>query len=161
MGPIPAHIFWPGLVIALLTMSVTVSVGTLMAATSDGGAQPVADYYAKGNAFDETRAKRRAAEATGWQWQATPAGDAVRFEVRHADGQPVADLSAQAELRRPELAEPVARGALEQVEPGVYTLAGSPDRAGLWDLVVTVDADRTLLFEWRQEFVVATDAERR
>lgn len=44
MGPIPAKIFWPGLCIALLLMSIGVGVTTIVYSQSDGGAQVVDDY---------------------------------------------------------------------------------------------------------------------
>ena len=61
---IPPHILYPGLVIGILTMSVTAHVYLIVMAASDGGAQVVPDYYEKAQSWDAEQA-RVAAERDG------------------------------------------------------------------------------------------------
>ena len=46
---IPPHVGWPLLVVALLLMSITAAVVTVIAANSDGGAQVI-----EGSPYDDT-----------------------------------------------------------------------------------------------------------
>ena len=71
MRRIPPQIFWPGLVIGILLMSVTAHVVLIVKASSDGGAQAVPDYYEKAANWDATQA-REAAIRDG-RLQAAPA----------------------------------------------------------------------------------------
>lgn len=59
---IPPHIFYPGMVVGILLMSVVAHVVLLVMASSDGGPQVVPDYYEKAANWDEYQA-REAAEA--------------------------------------------------------------------------------------------------
>jgi hypothetical protein len=141
MFGIPDKYFWPGLVIALLISSVAWSVGLMLYAGSDGGAQVVDDYYDRAVRFDEIRATEDAAARAGWrvqlQWPAE-AGESLTLRIVDADGDPVGGLQGSVELRRPELSGALGRAELVPVahQAGRYRVDLSPDRAGLWDVVV-------------------------
>lgn len=57
---IPPHILYPGLVIAILLMSVTANVVLVIKASSDGGARAVPDYYDKASRWDAEQAREAA-----------------------------------------------------------------------------------------------------
>lgn len=138
---IPDRFFWPGLVVALLISSVGWSVGLMLYASSDGGAQVVENYYDRAVRFDEIRATEQAASQAGWrvqlQWPAA-AGESLGLRIIDADGDPVGGLQGSVELRRPELSGAQGRAQLVPVadQAGRYRVDLSPDRDGLWDVVV-------------------------
>lgn len=59
MGPIPARIFWPGLCIALLLLSVGSGVAAVVASNSDGGAQVLDEQDPERRAVEEPKESRR------------------------------------------------------------------------------------------------------
>lgn len=64
MPRIPPHVLYPGLVVAILGMSVTANIILIVLASTDGGAQVVPDYYEKAQSWDAEQA-RAAAERDG------------------------------------------------------------------------------------------------
>lgn len=57
---IPPQILYPGMVIAILLMSVAAHVVLITKASSDGGAQVVPDYYEKSINWDSEQARAAA-----------------------------------------------------------------------------------------------------
>lgn len=57
---IPPQILYPGMVIAILSMSVIAHVILIVNASSDGGAQVVPDYYEKAVNWDAEQARAAA-----------------------------------------------------------------------------------------------------
>jgi hypothetical protein len=157
---IPPQYFWPGMVIALLSMTVVFNVVIYNVANAGDGAQPVEDYYGKAMSYDETKDRERAAQNLGFDWQvglvdAGELGRRVEVVVRDAQSQPVERLKARVELRRPSLARPVAVGDLAAVsgEAGTYMLTTPVQREGLWDVVIDgtyndIALRKTVRVEW-------------
>lgn len=136
---IPPNIFWPGLIIALLSLSIIGSFTGLYFAQSDGGPQIVPDYYEKSVEYDETYDARRKALELGWQVDAELQDDRGRMTVGDDEGQPVDGLEGTLTYHRPDLAEPIATVELEATgEPGQYHFDDITDRPGYWDLVVEI-----------------------
>jgi nitrogen fixation protein FixH len=140
---VPPQYFWPGLVITLLSLTVVFNVVIYNVANSGNGAQPVDDYYGKAVDYDEAKARERAADNLGLDFQvgfvdAGAQGRQVEVIVRDGQSQPIERLEASVELRRPSLSKPVVVGELVPVsgETGVYRLASAVQRPGLWDVVV-------------------------
>lgn len=159
MPRIPAKYFYPGLVIALLLMSVGFVTTTVIAAHSDGGPQVVEDYYQKSVDYEQTQELRSAADNTGWRVEFTNfakagGGQPLVIEVTDKKGQPVSGLEGSLELRRPELAAAVGTSELTPVDgrPGHYEAGVAPGRTGLWDIQMKVKRGQArYLFEMREE----------
>lgn len=140
---IPPRLFWPGLVVSLLIMSITAVALTIVAATSDGGVQVVENYYEQAAAWDSTQARQAASDALGWQatLRVEPAGAeglrAVVVSVRDAEGRPVEGLAGTLTARRPHRSAAVATAPLvEAATPGVYRQALPLAAPGLWDFEI-------------------------
>lgn len=73
---IPPQYLYPGIVIAILLMSVAAHVVLLIKASGDGGAQVVPDYYQKAVNWDAEQA-RAAAERDGRPVAAAPANPTI------------------------------------------------------------------------------------
>lgn len=133
---IPAHIFWPGLIIALLLSSVGWSATILMAAQSDGGPQVIPDYYQRSVDFEQEIQARRTWQNLGWTVDVEHSESMSELVVVDADGEPVADLEGSLVFRRPSLALPIGASNLieSQDEPGRYRFDDLADAIGLWDL---------------------------
>lgn len=58
---IPPQFLYPGMVVAILAMSVFFHVYLIAKASSDGGAQAVPNYYEKASAWDADQAHEAAA----------------------------------------------------------------------------------------------------
>jgi len=142
-GGIPPHILWPGIVVAILLMSVLANVVLVVAATRDGGAQVEADYYQRALHWDEDRADREASDALGWrtdlvvQAPQTPGGPTVLVTIADAHGQPVDGLAGAMMVRHTTQAEWKSLELTPIVgSHGQYTAAATFDRPGLWDFTV-------------------------
>ncbi len=142
---IPQRILWPGLVIAILGMSVTVQMYLVYRATSDNGPQILDDYYTKAAHYDDTIAERQASSQLGWSAEVTlldaESNDTRDVQVLVMDlaGQPVSGLQGTIALRSPSLAEPLGEAKVRELGPGLYraTIHGEKlDRSGLFDTSV-------------------------
>lgn len=152
---LPPHIAWPLFIVALLGMSITATVITVVLARSDGGAQIIDDYYQKAINWDEEVARQAASDALGWETQllvaAAPSGapsQPVEITIHDRDGRPVEHLEGTVRALRPQRSEAVAEGPLTAVpeQPGVYRNAFPIHQAGLWDFEIVADRD-TLHFQ--------------
>ncbi len=146
---LPPHIAWPLFVVTLLVMGVSVAVGTLVLANSDGGAQVVEDYYRKALDWDAHAAEVAATAALGWRVDLVVApgeGDdepVLEIAFRDPDGRPVTGLSGTVRAFRPQWTAPVAVAPLAEADdaPGVYRLPLPLTRSGLWDFEITATRD--------------------
>ncbi len=148
---VPPHIFWPGLVVAILGMSVTANIWLLYNAQSDGGAQIIDDYYDKATAWDEKVELDEVSARKGWTVATTVGGleegqRRVTFAVRDRAGQPVQGLAAKATVKNPVKIDDVTERELAENAPGVYMALMPFSRAGLWDIHFTVGSGETVFF---------------
>ncbi len=138
---IPEHIFWPGMVFAILGMSVIANMVLLYKASNDGGAQIIENYYDKAAHWDETKAKASESSSLGWatQIEVTGSGSHRVVVVRIADPNgPVTSLKPTVTLRDPTLIDPVA--SAEMVLTGDTYVATIPfPRNGLWDVQIQAE----------------------
>lgn len=153
MAKVPAHILYPGIVLALLGLSITTCFRLVMASQSDAGPQVVSDYYQRSLGWDAIAAKRTASAALGWTITLRLEGDEEgQIIITDSAQTPVSGLDASIALRRPQLAEAISTTALVPVQdaPGVYRFAHPTVTAGLWDVVLEGDYnDQAVLFESR------------
>ena len=132
---IPPNYFWPGFVIALLCLSITMSFGGLYFATSDGGPQVVPDYYEKSVNYDDEYQARQQALELGWEIDVSLNGSYGELAVVDAEGEPVDGAEGTLTFRRPDLAESLGDVELaESDDDGVYRFDDATDRPGWWDL---------------------------
>lgn len=68
---IPPQILYPGMVIAILAMSVLAHIYLVIEAASDGGAQVVPNYYEKAIHWDAKQARAAALRDGRASWPAT------------------------------------------------------------------------------------------
>lgn len=134
---IPPNIFWPGLIIALLSLSIVASFAGLYFAQSDGGPQIVPDHYEKSVNYEEEYRARRAAIELGWQVDVRLEDDGGTLQVVDEDDTPVEQLEGHVTFHRPDIAEPIDIVELADTgEPGRYHFEDVTDRPGYWDLAV-------------------------
>jgi len=126
-------------------MSVITSVGTLIIAQSDGGAQVVDQYYQKASEWDQHAGQEAEDDALGWSVQVAPLASPSSTEAREVEftftdssGAPVRELSGTLRAFRPQWVKPVAEAALSEMDetPGAYRLALPDAGAGLWDFEI-------------------------
>lgn len=135
---IPPRILYPGLIIGLLSLSITMSFAGLYFAQSDGGPQVVPDHYEKSVEYDETYRARADAIELGWDVRVDLEGTRGALTVVDDAGDPVTDAQGTLTFYRPEKAEPVAAVPLAERpdEPGVYRFEDATNRPGHWNLDV-------------------------
>jgi nitrogen fixation protein FixH len=146
MPQIPAHIFWPGLIITFLLFSVGSSTAILLAAHSDEGPQVIPDYYARSVNFDQEQEGRYEARDLGWTLDITldaPNAGRGELHILDQDGDAVENLEGTIGFGRPSLAEETERARLtpDDERPGIYLFPNLADTSGLWDLGVELDKD--------------------
>jgi len=140
---IPSSIFWPGLVVALLTMSVSIGAVTIYLATSDPSFAVEKDYYRKALAWDETAAARRASDALGWTAvvevarDPLPSGErTIRVLLFDDQREPITDATVTVEAFAHARSRDRARPELTASPDGSYTGRFRPGLAGLWQFRV-------------------------
>jgi nitrogen fixation protein FixH len=155
---IPPHIFWPGMVVGLLCVSLTAAAITVVAAVSDPSFAVEEDYYEKALRWDEHVAQQARNAALGWSVEIAPgqrdaAGrTSLRVSLRDRAGAPIEGATITATCFHH-----AHRADAEQLElvpsgPGEYGAPARLDRPGKWgvSLVVlsggeTFTSDQTLV----------------
>ena len=141
MPQIPAHIFWPGFIISLLSVAILASFSILFFASSDGGPQVIPDYYAKSVDFEEVYQARQRSLELGWELDLDASGTDGQLVVRSAKGDAIRGAQGKIVFFRPSLAEPL--GAAELIEddavPGLYHFENMADTGGSWDFDIQLN----------------------
>jgi len=139
---IPPHIFWPGMVFAILGGSVLANVYLLTQASSDGGAQIIDNYYEKAADWDATKAQISRTNALGWTVSAevlpAAAGKTIQVSILGADKKALVGLQPTVTLQNPIKIDDVSTSEMGESEPGVYRTSVAFSRSGLWDLIIHV-----------------------
>jgi nitrogen fixation protein FixH len=149
---IPPHIFWPGMVVGILLLSVGANVVLVVKARSDGGAQIIEDYYSKAAHYDEGQAKAAKSKALHWTHEVTvapseqPNVGTVRVVLRDTAG-PLEDLGVQLTLRDPAKIAVVASAQATHEGGGVYVIPVPLQRHGLWDVDILATQGSTTFEE--------------
>ena len=144
---IPAHIVWPGFVLALLGMSVTMVTITVVAAVGDPSFAVESDYHDKAMRWDDHVAQQARNSELGWQVavaiSSMPGDGEPALIVRLTDraGAPIVGAAVEGACFHYAVADRVQTlGFVATDEPGAYAAPAILHRAGLWDLRLTVDA---------------------
>ncbi len=134
-------VFWVGLIVSLLSMSVVIQVTAIILASGEPSFSVEDDYEGKAARWDEFAEQRELNSALGWKVRIEPveaAGHrpAELYDVRFTDsgGEPVGGLAVEV------VAFHNARAARKQtfeafeIEPGRYRASIDVHRDGLWEL---------------------------
>jgi nitrogen fixation protein FixH len=143
---IPDHIRYPGMVVAILGLSVVSQIFLFRAAFSNGGPQIEHDYYTRAVSFDEAQNMRDRRDALGWRVSATPNHDGLVVRVQGRDGAPIALLRGDITAQRADRAEVQPAIPLEAIpgHPGAYHV-GLNTSGKVWDLRVALTHERLLV----------------
>jgi len=148
MPGIPAHVVWPGIVIGLLGMSVTLVTVTVVAAVSDPSFVVESDYHDKAMRWDDHVAQQASNAELGWvvsiDLATMPGSEEPALLVRLVDrrGVPIAGATLAGECFHHAAANDV-RGLVfsPRGESGGYVAPVRFNRGGIWDLQLRVDAE--------------------
>jgi len=127
---------WPGAVIGLILLGMTMTFGILYASRVDGGPEVIPDYYDRAVVWDDMAAERAASEALGWTASIErPDEGQLRLTVRNADGEPISGVHGTVTLMRPH------RAAAVEVIPfrvdasnSAVDIPVTAHGSGLWDV---------------------------
>ncbi len=142
-----SRVFWPfpGIVFALLGLSLTMATVTTVLATNDPSFGLEEDYFAKAVAWDETAAQLERNKQLGWQAEAILSGELDgrgerSVTVLLTDAQGAALASAQVEVFAFHHARRKQTLGFELVEvsPGRYAGGAPMARQGQWTLRLSV-----------------------
>lgn len=160
-GRIPAHWFWPGMVIGLMSISVIAMTTTMVLAVSDPSFAVVEDYEAKAGAWDETAAARRASAELGWTTEISFGESADVYgardlvvEIAQSDGAAVVGASAQAVAFHPARSRDRQVVDLKEQSPGVYVGSFTPRREGVWEFELSAVRGEERYVEHRQQWLL-------
>ena len=97
IGRIPPHIFWPGLIISLLSLSFAFNIVLVVKATNEDRAQILPDYYERAVDWDAQQEQELAAQRLGLgvslHLERLDDGRArVHYTVKHANSSPILEL---------------------------------------------------------------------
>ena len=135
---------WPTIVIVALASNVALGVTLSRLASRGANLTVEPDYYRKAVQWDSTLAQERRSAALGWQ--VTPSLGALRdarggelaLTLRDATGAPVTDAGVRVEARQVAHADEVLVAVLASDGPGVYRARLPMQRAGLWEVRLSV-----------------------
>ncbi len=138
---IAAKHFWPGFIIAQLSIAIIASFTILYFAQSDGGPQVIPDYYERSANYDDIYQARQASIELGWQVDVRLGGEYGELILRDRSGEPVDGASGSLAFYRPSLAEPVAISDVHPKSgtPGHYIFEDAAELRGLWDLDINLE----------------------
>jgi len=144
---IPPEIFWPGMVVAILGLSIAANVVLVVKATGDNGAQIIDNYYSKGAHWDDEVARVKKSADLGWKVTArlVESGESTGALTLtfYKDAEALTDLDVDIVLKDPTRNAPVTLAKAEHQGQGVYTAATDLPRLGLWDIEVVATSGET------------------
>ena len=157
---IPAHVFWPGLVIVVLGLSLASGALTIVAATGDPSFAIEPDYYDKALAWDEHARRLRDSEALGWTARLGVGADADALDRRtltlsltDASGELIRDASVTVVAYHQARSGERLSLTLEPGETGAYTAPLAVGRTGLWEFRVEAKRDAAAFLDTQQIWV--------
>ncbi|HRQ73547.1 MAG TPA: FixH family protein [Phycisphaerales bacterium] len=141
VGGIPARLFWPGMVVALISISLCFAGVTAFIALTDPSFAVEPDYYEKALRWDESREQSARNDELDWRVRIEVAGttDALgRREVRltalDADGRPLEEAAASVEMFHHARSSQRLTATLTESTPGVFVGPLPIAREGLWEV---------------------------
>jgi nitrogen fixation protein FixH len=154
---LPPHILWPGIVVVLLCLSITMGAITVVAALRDPSFAVESDYYDKGLLWDEHTAQLDHNKALGWR-ASFEIGESdtlnlrpLLVELHDREGAPIEGAIVNVSCFHHAAANTVETlTLLAGPLPGQYVAPARITREGIWSfsLVVTASGE---LFTDRQK----------
>lgn len=157
---IPPHIFWPGMVVALLCMSLTAATITVIVAVSDPSFAVEEDYYGRALRWDEQVAQRSRNAELGWSAEIAvggggPGGPELRVTLLDRAGEPIEGAAVTATYFHHAFRGEAETIGLAGVGAGGYAAPAAMGRSGKWSVSLAVTArgetftaDETLTLVW-------------
>ncbi|MBL8999414.1 MAG: FixH family protein, partial [Gemmatimonadetes bacterium] len=143
-------LFWPALILLLLAGNACIVAATIYLATSDGSFGVEPDYYRKAVEWDQSARLRRQGERLGWTVESSlappsRAGEPGRLEVRllgpqreAAERASLDGAAVEFEVFAHARSADRQRGTLTDLGGGKYAGAVRIDRAGVWEVRLTI-----------------------
>ncbi|MBK7406316.1 MAG: FixH family protein [Phycisphaerales bacterium] len=142
---IPPHVFWPGMVFALIGLSLTMVTITVVAAVRDPSFAVEKDYYEKGLHWDQHLAEQQQMDLLGWTVRpALGAADAegrrvISLRLSGPHGDPIEGATVKLSYFHNATASEVVEASLAPAaEPGLYQTDPAPMRPGFWTLKLDI-----------------------
>ena len=140
---VPPHILWPGIIIALIGLSVAICTLTVALATGDESFGVEPSYYTRALAWDDAQRLRRESERLGWTIAPALAVDdegrqRLLATIRDAEGAPILGAEASAVAFHRARVSDQQNLAFTELGDGRYAAPIRVGRAGLWELRFTV-----------------------
>lgn len=134
-----AHLFWPGLVLALLGAQLGLVIVAIYLATSDPSVVVEPNYYQQALRWDEHAAQLRTNAALGWSLtiDVAPTADlrgqrALTATLRHRDGTPLDGATITITLFHHARGHDRTHLTLTAAGAGRYVARAPLPRSGLW-----------------------------
>ncbi len=148
LGRIPPHLLWPGLVVALLGMQLTMCGVAIVMASGSGRPVVVQNYHQQALDWDTHQAALRHSADLNWEvvWTIEPEVDPLnrrrlRIDLIDSNRVPIEGAVATVLIFHHANAHHTNELTLEESTPGCYTAWLSNPRSGLWDLSLKVKTD--------------------
>lgn len=158
---LPAHVFWPGLVIGLLLMSVAAMTTTIFLAVTDPSFAVEPNYTEHARNWDETAGARRASDALGWTAdimfgeQNSPSGERdIRVRLTDETGAQIPDASVVATLYHPARSKDRLTATLTREGTGDFRGVFHPSRAGLWEIELVARQGEAQFLDHQQQWLL-------
>lgn len=139
---------WSAFIVFLLGGSVSMWIYAAFLAVSDPTMAVVPDYHEKALQWDKHLEVARVSKAIGWTIAVVPsaavdahASRELTFFVRDRDARPVAGATGHVRMYHHARGKEVHTIELSEKEPGSYSLVTPMQRAGTWQLDVTLDRE--------------------
>jgi len=145
---VPARLFWPGMVVGLISISLCFAGVTAFVAISDPSFAVEPDYYDKALRWDEHRERAARNSELGWRVAVEVAGvpdplgrREVRLTALDAEGRPLVGASASVEMFHHARSSNRLGATLAESAPGVFSGALPIVREGIWEVRFEVRRD--------------------
>lgn len=143
-------VFWIGMVVGLLLLSVGTQVALLVAAVNDPSFALEPDYERKAAEWDRLQAERRRSDDLAWEVQlrtapaAVAGGVRVELELADAAGSPIHDASVAFDAFHNARASRIVHHRLPLGTDGIYRATLPLVPSGIWEfrLEITRGDDR-------------------
>lgn len=159
---IPPHIFWPGMVVALLTMSALAIAITATFALTDPSFAVVPDYYNKALKWDEDAAHQQQSDALGWssnvEFGAQDNSTTMRqliVTIANSTGDPIQGANLSATVFHPSRSNDIQSISFEEIEPGRYVGVFEPTRIGFWEIKLRATRGEDVFIDHQQRWLMS------
>ncbi len=143
-------VFWIGMVVGLLSMSVIIHGIAIIIAVSDPSFALEPDYEQKARDWDSIQLQQQTSKQLGWtvDLDTSPVGEfgdvLVQLSVFDKWGKPILDGEVNIDMFHNARAKNIFRAELEHISDGLYTAVLPLRRSGVWEFRLTIKRDDDL-----------------